>query len=178
MTKVMGTNLKYKEYKKSLQTLQSEQKQKRLEEKERLTDLKDKLGDKFVEKPEPIPVAYRTFDYWTKYYKAHPPNPRQRDPNRKDIRGGPGLGTAPRFGTDEKEKHIKAIKLFNAAMDDRTPLDPKSDPVPGPGHYQLQEVYSGKTGRYARSYSAKPKQGEKISKHISKGITTSIYYRK
>jgi hypothetical protein len=174
----MGTNLKYKEYKKALQTKDTEVKEKEKEEKERVQDLKEKLGDKYKEKPEPIPVAFKTFEYWSNYYKKHPPNPRQKDPNRKDIRGGPGLGTAPRFGTDEKEKYVKAVKLYNAVMESKTPLDPKNDPVPGPGYYNLQEVYPGKTGRFARSYSAQAKPGERILKNISKGITTSIYHRK
>lgn len=174
----MGTNLKFKDYQKSLKEKETVQKEKRIQEKERVADLKDKLGDKFVEKPEPVPVAYKTFDYWTKYYKNNPPNPRQKAGDRKDIRGGPGLGTAPRFGVDEKEKYQKAVKIYNAVMEDKTPLDPKNDPVPGPGYYSLQEVYPGKTGRFARSYSAQAKPGQRILKNISKGITTSIYYRK
>lgn len=140
------------------------------EEKERIADLKDKLGDKLVKYPNPVPAAYRTFDSWNLHYKKNKPNP--RGPK------GPGFGKGERFGLDEQAKYSKEVKLYNEGNPDGKELDPKANPVPGPGYYKLQEVWPGKELKMRRAYSAKPKQGDRIMKHISKGPTTSIYYQK
>lgn len=80
---------------------------------------------------------------------------------------------------NEKEKYSKKIQLHNDAGVQGLPeLDPKADPVPGPGAYNTTEVWNGKKTKMRRPYSAQPKIGEKILKSISKGPTTSVYYRK
>ena len=128
------------------------------------------MGDKYVKIPEPIPVAYRTFDSWHKYYKKNPPNPYAKK--------GPGFGNAERFGMDEKAKHIKEIKTYNEGNQLGKELDPNTDPVPGPGNYKITEVWNGKIVKSRRPYSAQPKVGERILTKISKGPSVSIYYRK
>ena len=139
-------------------------------EKERVEELKDKLGDKFVTQPNPIVQSFRTFDYWTKYYKKNPPNPYGKK--------GPGFGTEQRFGVNEKEKYQKQVKLYNAGNPEGKELDAKADPVPGPGYYKLQEVWNGKKVKLRRPYSSQPKVGEQIQRKISKGVQISGYYQR
>jgi hypothetical protein len=58
-------------------------------------------------------------------------------------------------------------------------LDKKGNPVPGPGSYNLSEVWKGKKlkkRRKKRPYSANPKIGDRILKSISKGPSISIYH--
>jgi len=60
-----------------------------------------------------------------------------------------------------------------------TQLDPKGNPVPGPGAYKISEVWKGKKvkkRRGKRPYSANPKIGDRILKTISKGPSFSIYH--
>lgn len=72
----------------------------------------------------------------------------------------------------------KQIRIFNDAGTGGKELDPKADPVPGPGQYDLQEVWHGKKTKMRRAYSAQPKPGQQIQRKISKGPTVSIYYQK
>lgn len=44
-------------------------------ELDRVTDLKDKLGEIVPKYPDPVPQTYNTFDNWRKYYEKHKPNP-------------------------------------------------------------------------------------------------------
>lgn len=160
----------YKRFKEATREAQSSQKERAKNEKERVADLKDTLGDKIPQFPEPIPQAYQTFDNWRKYYKVNKPNPRQKK--------APGFGLAERFGLDEKQKYQREIKLYNEGNTIGKELDPKSDPVPGPGHYKLAEVWNGKKVKMRRPYSAQPKPGERILMSISKGPTCNVYYQK
>lgn len=160
----------YKRYKEFTRESLTQQRERTKAEKERVNELKDVLGDKIPQYPEPIPQAYQTFDNWRKYYKVNKPNPRQKR--------APGFGLQERFGIDEKAKYSREIKLYNEGNTVGKELDPKADPVPGPGHYQLSEVWTGKKVKMRRPYSAQPKPGERILKSISKGTTCSIYYQK
>lgn len=169
LTKVMGGR-DYKRFREADKAKTSQQKERVKAERDRVADLKDTLGDKVPDLAEPIPQAYQTFDKWRKYYKINKPNPRQKK--------APGFGLADRFGLDEKAKYQREIKLFNEGNTIGKELDPKSDPVPGPGHYKLAEVWNGKKVKMRRPYSAQPQPGEKILKSISKGPTCSIYYQK
>lgn len=162
--------LPYKKFKEAVNEKQTQMKEADAEEKERQSELKDTLGDKIPKYPYPISQSYRTFDSWSKYYKVNKPNPRQKD--------APGFGKAERFGMDEKAKFQKQIKLYNEGIGDGKELDPKADPVPGPGAYNLSEVWKGKKVKMRRPYSAQPKTGERILSSISKGPTISCYYRK
>lgn len=169
LTKVMG-GLDYKRLGEDLKTKQSEMREREQAEKERQADLKETLGDKVPKFNKPIPVAYRTFEDWGRYYKAHKPNPRQKD--------APGFGKSARFGLDEKAKYRREILKYNEGNTEGKELDPKADPIPGPGHYNLSEVWKGKKTKLRRAYSAQPKPGQRIMSSISKGPSISGYYRK
>lgn len=160
----------YKNFKEAKQARATTQKERDQQEKERVTELKEVLGDKIPKLPEPIPTAYRTFDSWKKHYIVNKPNPKQKN--------APGFGLSARFGMDEKAKYNREIKLFNEGNTQGKELDPKADPVPGPGAYNLSEVWPGKKVKLRRPYSAQPKAGERIFQSISTGPSVSIYYRK
>lgn len=162
--------LDYKRFREANKEALTRQKERDKTEKERVRDLKETLGNKVPELPEPIPQAFRTFQSWQKYYKVNKPNPKQKN--------APGFGLSQRFGIDEKAKYAKEIKLYNQGNTVGKQLDPKADPVPGPGTYQTTEVWNGKKVKMRRPYSAQPKPGERILKSISKGPTCSIYYQK
>lgn len=162
--------LQYKNFKEEADRIKSDRREKEAAEKERQNDLKEELGDKIPKFIQPISQSYRTFDNWSKYYKVNPPKPKQKN--------APGFGLAERFGMDEKAKYQKQIKLYNEGNDQGRELDAKADPVPGPGTYNLQEVWNGKKVKMRRPYSAQPKAGERILSSISKGPAVSIYYRK
>ena len=103
---------------------------------------------------------------------------------------GKKFGMAPRFPKEPLEMHREAVKKRNDAnVDGLAVLDPKADPIPGPGYYKVTETWRGKQvkgsnkprGRKKgkrRPYSANPGVGDKILRTISKGPTLSIYHKK
>lgn len=162
--------LEYTKLREDIKSKQSERRERDQAEKERLDELKDTLGDKVPKHPDPIPAAYKTFDSWHQYYKVNKPNPKQKN--------GPGFGLSARFGLDEKAKYRREIIKYNEGNTVGKELDPKSDPVPGPGAYNLEEVWKGKKTKLRRPYSAQPQVGQRIMSSISKGPSVSVYYRK
>lgn len=169
LTKVMGGR-DYKKLREDKKAMEIERKEREQAEKERQAELKDTLGDKIPKFAEPIPVAYKTFDDWRRYYKVNKPNPKQKN--------APGFGLSERFGLDEKAKYRREILKYNEGNTEGKELDPKADPVPGPGAYNLSEVWKGKKTKLRRPYSAQPQPGQRIMSAISKGPTISAYYRK
>lgn len=143
--------------------------------KEHIDDLKDNMTIQPPKLADPTYQNFMTFQKYEKKWKGKGKNRKVRGPIKKEDRE-PHFGKAQRFPKTEKERVKRAVRLYNDNNDEGKTIDPKQDPVPGPGYYKLQEVWKGKKVKMRRPYSANPKVGQKILKSISKGPTFSLYH--
>jgi len=163
-----------KNYKQAEDNVKETVKEKELRIKEHVENLKDGIRVPVPKTPEPIYQHFMTFQGYSRKWEGKGKNKKVRGPVKQEDRE-PFFGKSLRFDKTEKERVSKAIKLYNENNDEGKKIDPKQDPVPGPGYYKTQEVWKGKDVRMRRPYSANPKVGDKILKSISKGPSISIY---
>lgn len=126
--------------------------------------------------PDPVHQNFMTFTRYQKKWEGKGKNRKVRGPVKKEEKE-PHFGKDVRFPKTEKQLMANSVRLFNQNNDQGKKIDPKQDPVPGPGYYKLGEVWTGKKidSKKVRPYSANPKVGERIIKSISKGPVFSIY---
>lgn len=155
-------------------------KEKELRIKEHVDNLKEGISVPIPKTPEPIYQNFMTFHGYARKWEGKGKNKKVKGPVKQEDKE-PFFGKATRFEKTEKERVLNSVKLFNENNNEGKKIDPKQDPIPGPGYYKTQEVWKGKiiNPKYIRRpYSVNPKTGDKILKTISKGPSISIYNSK
>lgn len=135
-------------------------------EKERLSELKEKIKTDLNHLNNPIPQDYGTFAHVAQKNGGYNVIAKKYKAVNSVVKG---FGTGPRFEPSENEKWKKKVEMWNKNETEK-PLDPNVDATPGPAKYSLISTWN------ARKNQDRDPLKRNYFNMVSQGPPKSIYY--
>ena len=176
-TEIKEVGKNFKSYQKAEQERKEHEREKVAAEKNRVTEVKDKIKGDIPKFPQVMPADYMNFDRYQQKYgtdKDRRKAKARKEKGRLILYSGKGFGSQERFELSDLTKWKKEVENFNAVSPAGKTLDPKKDKMPGPAQYSLINGWEGK-----KTKNKKLNEGQfpSIFKRISKGPEVNIYYQ-